>query len=310
MTYYLPVMHLPLPLVRAVTRGFLAPLLAPRLPLAVRRPLIDLSGYTVLGPRGTRRGRGSLGGVPTELVAAPGATGASVVLFLHGGGYQTGSPTSHRGLIAHLSKAAGAHVYVPDYRLAPEHPFPAGPTDVLTAYRALREAGHDAQRIAVAGDSAGGGLAMTLLLQLRAAGEELPGSVGLISPWLDLDNRSPTLEANRHTDALLSPDWLLIAADDYRAGVDAAELRPLEADLAGLPPIHVIAGTGEILLGDADALVARVEAAGGPVTYQRVPQLWHDFVLYTGMFRPADDAIAQLGAELRADCTAALAPPS
>lgn len=294
-------MHLPTPVARAVTRSALAPLLDPRFPLVVRRPLIDLSGYTVPGPRGTRRARGSLGGVATELVAAPGATGSHVVLFLHGGGYQVGSPTSHRGLIAHLSKTTGAYVFAPDYRLAPEHPFPAGPADVLTAYRALRDAGHGAQRIAVAGDSAGGGLAMTLLLQLRAAGEDLPGSVGLISPWLDLDNRSPTLVANRHTDALLNPDWLVSAADDYRAGADAPELRPLEADLAGLPPLHVIAGTAEILLGDADALVERVETAGGPVTYERVPQMWHDFVLYTGMFRPADEAITKLGAQLRAD---------
>jgi cation diffusion facilitator CzcD-associated flavoprotein CzcO/acetyl esterase/lipase len=224
------------------------------------------------------------------------------VLYVHGGGYQTGSPTSHRALAAHLSRAAAAPVHLPVYRLAPEHPFPAAVDDVIAAYRALRDAGHPTQRIAVAGDSAGGGLVMALVLRLRAAGEELPGSIGLISPWLDLELGSPLLQANAATDAMLDPNWLADAVTKYRGVADPAELRPLEADLAGLPPVHVIAGAGEILLGDSDALVARIRDAGGPVDYRRTGGLWHAYPVLAGMLREADEAVAALGAAIRRDC--------
>lgn len=287
-----------------LTRFVVSPMLDPRLPVTVRRRLLDVTGYTVPSPRGTRRVRTDLGGVPTELVTAPGAVGPHQLIYLHGGAYTVCSSRSHRALIAHLGRAVGAPVHVPEYRLAPEHPHPAAVEDAIAAYRALRAAGHDPQRIAVAGDSAGGGLAVSLLLRLRDAGEELPGSVGLISPWIDLTMTSPTLEANAATDALLRPGWLRGSAEDYRAGADPADLRPLEADLTGLPPIHVLAATGEILLGDAEALVERLRAAGAPHTYDRVDGLWHDFVLYAGLMAEADDAVATLGAALRADCTA------
>lgn len=286
-----------------VTRFVVSPMLDPRIPVAVRRRLLDVTGYTVPSPRGTRRVRTELGGVPVERVTAPGAVGPHQLLYLHGGGYSVGSARSHRALTAHLGRAVGAPVHVPEYRLVPEHPHPAAVEDALAAYRALRADGHHAQRIAVAGDSAGGGLAVSLVLRLREAGEELPGSVGLISPWIDLTMTSPTLQTNVGTDAMLSPGWLRRTADDYRAGADPADLRPLDADLTGLPPIHVLAATGEILLGDADSLVAKLEKAGAPHSYDRVPGLWHDFVLYAGLLAAADDAVAALGAALRADCT-------
>jgi cation diffusion facilitator CzcD-associated flavoprotein CzcO/acetyl esterase/lipase len=312
-------MRLPRSAVRQLTRGVVRPLLSPRLPLALRRPLLDVTGRVVPLPRGTRRSRGALGGVPTERVVAHGATGPHQVLYVHGGGYQTGSPTSHRALAAYLSRAARAPVHLPIYRLAPEHPYPAAVDDVVAAYQALRDAGHPSQRIAVAGDSAGGGIVMALVLRLRAAGEELPGSIGLISPWLDLDLGSPLLEANAETDAMLDPSWLPDAVARYlgdargrrlegprAAGAErrplGTELRPLEADLAGLPPVHVIAGNEEILLGDADAVVARIRAAGGAVDYLRAERMWHAYPVFAGMLREADEAVAALGAAVRRDC--------
>ncbi len=286
-----------------MTRGVVAPLLGPRLPLPVRRRLLSATGLGLPLPRGTRRSRTSLGGVPTLRVTAADAIGPQQVLYLHGGGYISGSPASHLALLAGLSRSAGAPVHAPDYRLAPEHPFPAALDDAVAAYRALRAAGHPARRIAVAGDSAGGGLTMSLLLRLRALGEELPGSIGLISPWLDLDLRSPAVQANRDTDAMLDPDWLPLAAEDYRAGSDAPELRPLEADLAGLPPVHVVAGADEVLVGDADAFVDRAKAAGVEVTYRREPGMWHAYLVFAGLLAEADVAVAELGAAFRSDCT-------
>jgi acetyl esterase/lipase len=294
--------RLPPPAARLLTRFGIAPLLDPRLPVGLRRRLLDLTGAVSPPPRGTRQARGLLGGVPTTVVAM-GKPGVHRLLYLHGGGYQVASARAYRGLLAHLSRATGAPVHAPDYRLAPEHPYPAGAEDTYAAFRALRDAGHQAQRIAVVGDSAGGGLVMTLLLRLRAAGEDLPGSVGLISPWLDLSCSAPSITANAASDAMLQPAWLPIAANAYGGPLDAADLRPLEADLIGLPPLHVVAGAAELLVDDADRLVERARAAGVRVTYQRVDGMWHDFPVLAGLLAVADAALAGLGAELRADLT-------
>jgi monoterpene epsilon-lactone hydrolase len=290
------------PAARRLTRFGIAPLLDPRYPVALRRRLLDASGAVSRLPRGARHARGSLGGVPTT-VAVAGGPGEHRVLYLHGGGYQVGSARAYRGLLTHLSRMTGAPVHAPDYRLAPEHPYPAAAQDAHAAFRALRNAGHPAQRIAIAGDSAGGGLAMTLLLRLRAAGEELPGSVGLISPWLDLTCSAPAITANAASDAMLHPTWLSSAANSYGWPVDAADLRPLEADLAGLPPLHVVAGADELLVDDADRLVERARAAGVAVTYRRVEGMWHAFPVLAGLLAEADAALAELGAALHADCT-------
>jgi len=300
-------MRLPLAVVRLMTRSLIAPLLSPRLPVAVRRAGLDATGVTIPLPRGTRTATGVLGGVPTTAVGASGACGPLRLLYLHGGGYQVGSPRSHRALLAGLSAATGSIALAPDYRLAPEHPYPAAVEDALAAWHALRAAGHAAGDIMVAGDSAGGGLAMSLVLRLRAAGEALPGSVGLISPWLDLDCGSPVMWRNADTDAMLDPGWLPDAAADYRGGSTAPDLRPLEADLTGLPPLHVVAGGSEVLVDDADRLVARAREVGAPVTYLRAPGMWHAYPVVAGFLREADDAVAALGSALRADCTAAAA---
>ncbi len=144
---------------------------------------------------------------------------------------------------------------------------------------------------------------MALVLRLREADEELPGAIGLISPWLDLTCSAPAVAANAASDVMLDARWLPIAANDYGGDEDAADLRPLEADLRGLPPLHVIAAGGEVLVDDADRLVERARSAGVPVTYERPDGLWHDYPILAGLMAEADAAIAALGAALRADCT-------
>jgi len=225
------------------------------------------------------------------------------VLYLHGGGYLVGSSSSHRPLLAVLAHATGSAVLAPHYRLAPEHPFPAALDDAYAAWTALRAAGIPARHIAVAGDSAGGGLTMSLLLRLRAAGEDLPGSIGLISPWLDLSCTADALTRNVASDSMLDPSWLPDAVADYAGPhTGAPELLPLEADLAGLPPLHVVAGADEILVDDADTLIERARAAGTPVTYERAPGMWHAFPTLAGLLAEADSSLRTLGSALRADC--------
>ncbi|MEJ8280207.1 alpha/beta hydrolase [Pseudonocardia spirodelae] len=298
-------MHLPTAVNRLATRALIAPLLAPTLPVAVRRRGLDLVGSSLPLPRGTRRAHGTLGGVPTAVVAPPGRLAPHRVLYLHGGGYLVGSSASHRPLLAGLAHATGTAVFAPHYRLAPEHPFPAALDDALAAWRALRDAGFPARRIAVAGDSAGGGLTMSLLLRLRETGEDLPGSIGLVSPWLDLTCTADALGRNVATDAMLDPSWLPDAVADYAGPHTAApELNPLDADLTGLPPLRVVAGAGEILVDDADALVERARAAGAPVSYDRVEGMWHAFPTLAGVLAEADASLRTLGRAMRTDCTA------
>lgn len=199
-----------------------------------------------------------LGGVPSVRLEPPGA-GDDVLLYLHGGGYGGGSAKSHSEMAARLARAAGMVAVLPNYRLAPEHTFPAALDDATAAYRALLEEVGDAERIAVAGDSAGGGLSVALCVALRDAGEPLPRALCLLSPWLDMTCTSPSWDARFEGDPILDHS-LREVADRYLDGVDPRDplCSPLFADLSGLPPILVLVGTHEILYDDS---VSFAEAA-------------------------------------------------
>lgn len=287
---------LPCAAVRTATRLLVAPSLSPRLPTSVARRLVDVQGRLLPVPRGTRTDRTADG----LRVRTPGADPQRRVLFLHGGGYIVGSPWSHRSLAAWLAESTGAPVDLLDYRLAPEHPYPAGLDDAEHAYTALLHT-HSAQHLALAGDSAGGGLVLALLLRLRDKGIPLPATVGLISPWVDLSLTDPHIEGNAGSDAMLGPGLLRAGLAAYLGGRPVPpELRPLEADLSGLPPVHVLAGADEVLVGDADRLVEKLER----VTYRRSPGMWHDHALEAGLLDRAHADVRELGLALRRDLAA------
>ena len=214
------------------------------------------------------------GGVPTDLLVPPGAREDRPVLYLHGGAYVAYSPRSHREVAARIGRAAGRAVLVPDYRLAPEHPFPAALDDALAAYRWLRERGP----VALAGDSAGGGLSLALALRLRDLGEPLPERLALLSPWTDLSLAQPT----DVDDVSLDAARLLAAARNYAGAHELSEplLSPVHADLTGLPPLHVEVGSGEILLADSTRLVDAARAAGVEVALVVGEGLPHVFQVF------------------------------
>ncbi|WP_320671255.1 alpha/beta hydrolase [Patulibacter defluvii] len=295
-------MHLPRPVLRTTLRTLVKPVLQPRVPFAVQRAYLDAFIRATPLPAGTVRASETLGGRPCLRIAGPGAAGDRAVLYLHGGGYTTGSLVTHRPLAATLAHGAGAPVHLLDYRLAPEHPFPAALDDAEAAYRELLERGIPATGIAVAGDSAGAGLAMALLDRLRAAGTPLPAVAGLISPWLDLTLSGPTITAYAERDPLLNVRWLSACADAYAGGgrLDQPGLSPLAIDLDGLPPIVIQAGADDVLVSDADRFVERARAAGHPVEYRRFAGLWHDFQLQAGLLADAGTALSDLGGALRA----------
>jgi acetyl esterase/lipase len=268
--------------------------LDPALPWDVQRRRLDRLTRTTLLPRGTAVDRQSFGGVPAEVVSVRGAGPQPTVIHFHGGGYCVGSTLTVRGWAAHLSAQAGCRVVLPEYRLAPEHRHPAALEDARAVLRALApEAKQDS--LVVSGDSAGGGLALALVLSLRSDGEELPAGCVLLSPWVDLVRDRRADSALMRRDVLLSPDWLDACARAYAdpAAWTDGLVSPLRAEHAGLPPLLIQAGTDEILAPDAELLAASASAAGVDVTYTRWPGMWHDFALQPGMLAAADSAVRQ-----------------
>ncbi len=289
--------QVPVRVMRAGVRGLVRPVLGPRMPVAVqRRWLRVVTGPTPLAEGVTIRS-GRLGRRPAETLTPSGGNPATSVLYLHGGGFTIGSPATHRALATHLATASGATVHVLDYRLAPEHPFPAALDDVLAAYRELLDRGAAPARTALAGDSAGGWLALSAALRLRDAGDPRPGALGLISPWLDLQGSA---WPDDRSDAMLRPAWLRRCARDFAGGRDpgAGELAPLEADLTGLPPVTMHVGSEEILLDDAVRLAHRARAAGVPVDLRRLDGLWHVAHASAGLVTASTAAVTALGATL------------
>ena len=191
------------------------------------------------------------GGVKAEWVTAPGADAGRAVLYLHGGGYVIGSINTHRALAARISTAAKARVLVIDYRLAPEHPFPAAVEDSVAAYRWMLAQGLKPSRIAVAGDSAGGGLTVATLVAIRDAKLASPGAGVCLSPWIDLEGIGDSMKSKASVDPMVQKEALLEMAAHYLKGQNARSplAAPLYADLAGLPPLLVQVGTAETLHG-------------------------------------------------------------
>jgi len=249
------------------------------------------------------------GGVPAEWVAAPGVCPGYVLLYFHGGAYQIGSPATIRHLVALLSGAAGARALSVDYRLAPEHPFPAAIEDAVVAYRWLLASGVDPALIAVAGDSAGGGLALGALAALRDAGEPMPAAAVLLSPWTDLALTGESLRTRAAVDVLIKPDGMTEAAALYLAGADPRHpyASPLYADMRGLPPLLIHVGDAEVIVDDSTRVAARAREAGVEVSLEIWDEMPHVFPAFAGLLPEADQAIERIGAWLVARYTQAAA---
>jgi epsilon-lactone hydrolase len=242
------------------------------------------------------------GGVPAHWLTVPGADPGRVLLFLHGGGFEFGSLRSDGELAARLGRASGMRVLFAEYRLAPEHRFPAAIDDVLTAWRWLRtDQDLSAGSLAVAGDSAGGGLAVALLVATRDAGEALPAAAVLMSPTVDLTSSGASMTERVDQDPISTPALLASFASDYLAGADPKTplASPLFASLAGLPPLLIQVGTADLLLSDSERLAAAATAAGVDVTLEVGEGLPHVYQLLRGTPEAAE-ATERIGKFLRA----------
>ena len=237
------------------------------------------------------------GGVPALWVSMPNSEEDRVVYYLHGGGYVMGSLTSHQDLVARIAKAARARVLYIDYRLAPEHPFPAAVEDATKAYRWLLATGVDPARMAIGGDSAGGGLTVATLVNLRDSGDPLPAAAFCISPWVDLEGTGESMTTNADVDPMVGAEGL---ADMGRAYLGGAEPRsplaaPLYADLRGLPPTLIHVGTHETLLDDSTRLHARAKEAGVDALLEKGEELFHVWHAFAPMLPEGQEAVDRIG---------------
>jgi acetyl esterase/lipase len=220
------------------------------------------------------------GGVPAEWVAVPGSDGKGVILYFHGGGYTAGSLSSHRNMVSRLATEAGRLLLAVDYRLAPEHPFPAAVDDAVAAYRWLvNQEGVPAGKVIVGGDSAGGGLALAALIKLKEEGDPLPRAAFCLSPWTDLAMTGDSIRTKAAEDPFIEPRALDFLAGQYLQGADPKHplASPLYADLAGLPPLLIQVGERECLLDDSLRLAEKAKAAGVDVTIDVWPEMIHVF---------------------------------
>lgn len=290
-------MLIPRPVMRAVVRTLVKPVLSERVTPERQRTIIDSLSRVAILPRSTRVEPGQLGGRPADRITTAASNPGRALLYLHGGGYTVGSRTTHRAVTAHLAHTAGVVGHLLDYRLAPEHPYPAAVDDAVAAYQELLDQDIAPELIVVAGDSAGGGLSLALALRARETGLPMPGALAVISPWADLtlDGLNEAID-----DPMLSRGWLQRCARDY-AGADTErpEVSPVLADLSGLPPMLVHGASDEILVDDVERLVDRARAAGVAVTYERLEGLWHVAHLYAGTMRDSTDAVTAMGHWIR-----------
>lgn len=243
-----------------------------------------------------------LGGLSGEWSSVPGSDGTRVLMYFHGGGYCSGSIRSHRRLVSEAGRAAGTRALAVDYRLAPEHPFPAALDDALTAWRFLREQGIAPMHIAVGGDSAGGGLTAALINHLREAGEEQPACAWLVSPWTDLTMSGASLASKDTVDPLIHKGYLEELAHAYLpAGFESKDPRvsPLYSSLRGFPPTLIQVGSDETLLDDAVRFAAAAGSADVAVTLEIWPHMIYAWPLWNAHLEAGRRALASAGAFMR-----------
>jgi acetyl esterase/lipase len=292
-------------MVRLLLRASFKPFVGPPSSAGVERAVVGMLAPLMFGVRGVSRERSQLGGVAVEVVRPRRPEGEGAILFLHGGAFCLGSPYTHRSITTRLAKEAAMPVWVPDYRLAPEHPYPAALDDVLACYDALLASGLRPGQVALAGDSAGGALALALLLRLKARGDAMPACAMLVSPVTDLTASGDSMQARRAVDPMVRHAWLEQALGWYACPPDEMAHRPLASDLSGLPPMLVQVGADEVLLDDATRLAQRAAACGVRCRLEIHDSRWHVYHLSAFYLQSARQALRRLAGFARASVDAA-----
>lgn len=281
-------------ILRMVLRVLFRPVFGPRFGAAAQRRWVDVLSVLLPARRGVVRSRENIGGIVVERVEPRDGATRGVILYLHGGAFCLGSSWTHRSISSHLAFASRMLVYVPNYRLAPEHPYPCALEDALAVYRHLLDCGHAPHDIVLGGDSAGGALAPALAIRLRDSGKSVPAGLMLLSPVTDLARNDPLDPETSRIDPMLNPGWLDQARAWYRCPDDATEHTLLRTDLKGLPPMFVQVGDQELLLSDSTRLEAHATACGVECRLEIHHDRWHVFQLQTLYLRSSVIALQAL----------------
>lgn len=270
---------------------------------AFRERMAGAGNLTPKAPAGVSFEACQVNQVSCEWVSPEQASTSAVLLYFHGGGYVMGDAVAHRNLSWRLARASGMRVLMVNYRLAPETPFPAALEDATAVFEWLLSQGYAADKIVIGGDSAGGGLVLATLLNLKNLGTDLPAAAILISPWVDLTLSGKSYIDNKATDPMLTRPALAAWAECYLSGREATAplASPLFADLNDLPPMLVHVGSTEILNSDSERLVDKVIELGGSAALKVWPKMVHVFHLFAGRIPEADQAINELGDYCRAN---------
>jgi acetyl esterase/lipase len=289
-------------------RLFLKPLLGPPLPLSFRRRWLAIAARAAGRPRGVEQSDVRAGDVPmirlrsgaAGLVGPQSAAERDAIVFAHGGAFVLGAGTTYAGFAAWLAEVTGADVYLLDYGLAPEHPYPGPHDDLFAAYSAVLELGHRPGRTAIVGDSAGAALAVGTALALPEMDVARPAALVLISPWLDLTLSGASVAENARRDPLLRRSWLEEGGRAHAGGLRRSDPRvsPLFADLGTLPATLIQVGSDEILLDDSIRFSDRAWAAGVEVELQRFDGRWHDFQAHAMTLRASRAALTDIASFL------------
>ena len=288
---------------RLFLRWFYRPFVGPPFPVAFQRTFVRFMLKTSPGAAGVETSPLRSSQIPMLRVSSGRDDPESrpALLWVHGGGFVLGSASGHSGLGGHIAAACEGDVYLPDYRLAPEHPFPAAVDDSFSAYRAMLARGHDPARVAIGGDSAGAAIAILAAIAIQEMDVPAPAALVLLSPATDLSLSGASISTRAGQEAVLRREWLQFGYRSFAGPLALTDPRvsPLYADLAGLPPTLLQVGEREILLDDSLRWADRAWAAGVEVELQRFPGMWHDFQIQAGLFEDSARAVGDIGAFLR-----------
>lgn len=287
-------------LIRHFHNYFIKPRFSAAIPVPKQRKTLDNFSRIVIMPRNTRFQSVMIGNIKASWIASGKVFDDAVILYLHGGAYTIGSPDSHRAITSHLSKVSHTKILAIDYRLAPEHPYPAAVDDSVSAYTWLLNSGYPPDKIVVAGDSAGGGLSLATVIALRDADIPLPKAVVCFSPWTDLEGTGETWTTKIQVDPMLTPEWLHFMANLYAGNhLQLPRVSPLYADFHGFPPLLIQVGSEEILLSDSTRLAERAKASGVDVELDVIDNMYHTWAALSGMVPESSQAMQRTGRFIR-----------
>ena len=259
-----------------------------------QRLVLKFISPSLTGLSGIRKEILLIDGMDIAVYHPPGVSNGKVILYIHGGAFCLGNADTHRSITTRLAKQTNSSVWVPNYRLAPEFPYPAALEDILSCYKRLLAIGYSSENIIVGGDSAGGSLALALALNLRSLNMRLPGKIFLLSPLTDMGGTGESFEKLRHIDPMLSIEWLEQAKNWYQYPEDNFFHDPLKQDLRGFPPLLIQVGAEEILLSDSIRLAEIAKECNVDVTLQVYEGRWHVFQLQATYLQSARSAIEDI----------------